>query len=1293
MGLLICPFPLSPGILSGMSTTSAHDLRRHLERFCGGKGSGRPGPCPKPKAPKPPPKPRAKAAPKPAAKEPTRGASGRGGGRAAKSAPVASAAPAQAPAPVTVAPTPAAPAPQSVTAPASATVAPPPEDDGFDLGASPEEVEQAKASLEKTASEAKAKAAASVKQKLVGGLKGSDLSKEDRQQHAASVVKVTGRMPAEVIGAIDKGMKQIAFHGSPSAVAGATAQDFRSAGAGAVADSYQQRMNAGGGPHGVYLTSGQVRIDGAGAHAIDQGGGQFGKGGLTSEGVLAHELTHAIDGPDSAHSNSSDWQAAHNNDIAGGQLTNYGAANHSEGFAEFGRLLYGTDIPLDHVEKSFPKASAYFKSNNLWPRASAGRATKSAEGGQLLPELFGQRLQLPGGPASHADMKLSSAQSAQSGQPAMFSELHQLRAYLEKYCGGKGSGVPGPCGKGRDNAHKTVRAHANAAQAAAKKTADKLKAALDAHANANHGTQAGAEASAKLEDAQAAHDDATQKAARLAGKARELEHQTQVQERVRAAASAKRAGSGAARPAAAPAPAAKAPATVAPSPATPKPAAVPEEHVSHVVNAVKTNDRGANLAPLEKVREHLAGAGVKVRGQQDAAINEARKRGLVTGSGAEGRQGATPAARAAAIPEEGGHSIGHLSIKQGSTAATGGGKAAAPKPAAAGDKVAEHVSHIKGLVDTSHQRDLTGTEVQGAMDKLQGHDVPHLQAVAKGIGIYEKPAKSATGLKEQIRRKISEGNAARASIQVHERGEPYNRFSEGGGAQIRGAEIFTTGIHRGKEYTTADLDRMVENFNAYCTGGKPLMHVPAVLGHEEDQSFLERSDLPAAGWVSHLYREGNSLYADISEVAPQVANLVKAHRYRTVSAEIYDEPPEGIPGQGKLLRRVAFLGADQPQIKAISDIPMPESHHEQFASWRPVLLKFRECKPAKSGAWFCFAEVQPMDPDQAKQQLIDLGADPDKVGQMEPDEVMDMLRVCNGLKEQAQPAQPMDDNPMSGDVTQPAQPMDDQPMQYGEDDDADDPGDEAGARQMAERAVKYLDKYCGGGAGQPMGVPNEKMGDMSPPPPPPMPAQPMADMMGVSNTPPTHPSNPTAGPMHPNQHPKSVTMKYAEQQIKQAEAKIARIDKMAEERLASAKKSAVKAELDALVTEGKVLPSERPDLDEILLLQDATRMQKFADTGADGKRVEVSATPFDRMLAKLKARPVLVSFAERMKGGQQTTPEEAEVAKVQRFAESDADFQHVLKIQGKTPADYVAKFKELKAKKPSLTAREYGVTG
>ena len=67
-------------------------------------------------------------------------------------------------------------------------------------------------------------------------------------------------------------------------------------------------------------------------------------------------------------------------------------------------------------------------------------------------------------------------------------------------------------------------------------------------------------------------------------------------------------------------------------------------------------------------------------------------------------------------------------------------------------------------------------------------------------------------------------------------------------AKIHGLEIFATGEHKDKDFTDEDLDEIVDNFNKLGPGGKNILQPPAVLGHEENQELLDRSDLPAAGW-------------------------------------------------------------------------------------------------------------------------------------------------------------------------------------------------------------------------------------------------------------------------------------------------------------------------------------------------------------------------------------------------------------------------------------------------------------
>lgn len=234
-------------------------------------------------------------------------------------------------------------------------------------------------------------------------------------------------------------------------------------------------------------------------------------------------------------------------------------------------------------------------------------------------------------------------------------------------------------------------------------------------------------------------------------------------------------------------------------------------------------------------------------------------------------------------------------------------------------------------------------------------------------------------------------------------------FSESSGS-LSGVEIFRAGNHRGKEYTEADLDDMVRNFNLFSNpklaamksaSGKlaeqdkekfaaifeeacseepaaeaaahdylaergiepaaeavPTLRVPGVLGHEETQEFLERSDLPAAAWATKVYRDGPMLKANLAEIPPKVVRLLKGKAYRTVSAEVYDEPPEGVPGKGKMLRRIAFLGGEIPQIKSLDDIPAPETNAEAAVKFDRVELRIRDLFQAPGdGAFTVFCEV------------------------------------------------------------------------------------------------------------------------------------------------------------------------------------------------------------------------------------------------------------------------------------------------------------------------------------------------
>ncbi len=92
---------------------------------------------------------------------------------------------------------------------------------------------------------------------------------------------------------------------------------------------------------------------------------------INIHGTTAHELGHAID-YERHISNTREWMKVHNKEIVGdrkepGKLSEYARKNPTEGFAEFSRLLYGSGVKRELVERTFPKVSAFFKKEKLWP--------------------------------------------------------------------------------------------------------------------------------------------------------------------------------------------------------------------------------------------------------------------------------------------------------------------------------------------------------------------------------------------------------------------------------------------------------------------------------------------------------------------------------------------------------------------------------------------------------------------------------------------------------------------------------------------------------------------------------------------------------------------------------------------------------------------------------------------------------------------------------------------------------------------------------------------------------------
>lgn len=135
---------------------------------------------------------------------------------------------------------------------------------------------------------------------------------------------------------------------------------------------------------------------------------------------------------------------------------------------------------------------------------------------------------------------------------------------------------------------------------------------------------------------------------------------------------------------------------------------------------------------------------------------------------------------------------------------------------------------------------------------------------------------------------------------------------------MRGVELFRAGRWRGRDFTEDHLDQMVSNFERFQApnASQRLHRVALVKGHRRED--LHDPSVPKHGTLCRLYREGPVLKCDVERVDPEFAKEVEDGRFEDISIEAYDTPPEGVPGTGRMVRRVAILGGDVPYIKNLN---------------------------------------------------------------------------------------------------------------------------------------------------------------------------------------------------------------------------------------------------------------------------------------------------------------------------------------------------------------------------------------
>lgn len=122
--------------------------------------------------------------------------------------------------------------------------------------------------------------------------------------------------------------------------------------------------------------------------------------------------------------------------------------------------------------------------------------------------------------------------------------------------------------------------------------------------------------------------------------------------------------------------------------------------------------------------------------------------------------------------------------------------------------------------------------------------------------------------------------------------------------------IFRAGRHTSAAGEALEFseDALRDSARAY----DPALHeAPIVIGHPRDNG-------PAYGWVGAVHYADGGLHAEPKQVDADFAELVRAGRYKKVSASFYtpDAPANPVPGT-YYLRHVGFLGAQPPAIKGL----------------------------------------------------------------------------------------------------------------------------------------------------------------------------------------------------------------------------------------------------------------------------------------------------------------------------------------------------------------------------------------
>lgn len=180
---------------------------------------------------------------------------------------------------------------------------------------------------------------------------------------------------------------------------------------------------------------------------------------------------------------------------------------------------------------------------------------------------------------------------------------------------------------------------------------------------------------------------------------------------------------------------------------------------------------------------------------------------------------------------------------------------------------------------------------------------------------------------------------------------------------VREVEIFRVGKWRGNrvvDVTESDLDDMVSSFNDLTEkveGFRPHLK----LGHDENQRFFGgRKGSPSLGFVEKIWRHGDKILANFSNVPDALIDLIKNGRYNSVSIEVV--PTVDFEGNTfkSVLLAVALLGAELPAVKGLKDLALSlfQKTEKVYEFGGESVILFQEAEPKEPDMATTFTQEQ-----------------------------------------------------------------------------------------------------------------------------------------------------------------------------------------------------------------------------------------------------------------------------------------------------------------------------------------------